>query len=390
MKINKTIKNGLFAGILLSTPFLPNITEKIDTSYLMYCIEFTDSLTKGYFKANPESTIPIAYNDIKKAEKDLIQKINNEFYNGKEELKEEDNLVVDIFGDEYNYKSAIGVKIPWKSHKEYVYLMNTNNLKTKDILQNATVNSMLKKLRNRYNLTQKPNTLTSILKYYNKPEKITKFISVSTINNLTTPFNQSKTSLNIFKNFHESEIINEYEKDKTKQIFNYVKKNLFLNLNWLLPLKADPTIASDTIENIMVQEPAFFDNIIELSKSIENNPCLSLYFISKTELPLFSAFIPLQNPYKENIYPIVYSVIGINIFESEQNLRKKETLNFIKNTIGSEYNENPTFKKISVFYNTEYKKLWEKCNNYNIKKIAVPYSKNLDEYDTAYIKLIQK
>jgi hypothetical protein len=390
MEISKTIKNGLFATILISTPFLPSITEKIDTAYLMYYIEFTDSLTKGYFRANPESTIPIAYSDIKKAEKELTQKINNEFYNRKEELKEEDNLVIDILDDEYSYRSAIGVKIPKKSYKEYAYLMNTNNLKTKDILQNATVNNILKKLRNRYNLTQKPDTLTSILRHYNKPEEITKFISVSTIHNLTTPFNQSKTSLNIFKNFHESEIISGYEKDKTGQIYSYVRKNLFLNLNWLLPLKADPTVSSDTIENIMVQEPAFFDNIMNLSRSLSDNPCLSLYFISKTELPLFSAFMPLQNPYKENIYPVVYAAPGTHIFESKQNLRKKETLNFIKNTIESEYNENPTSKKISVFYNTEYKKLWENCDNYEIKKMAIPYSKNLDEYDTTYIKLIQK
>jgi hypothetical protein len=390
MEISKTIKNGLFATILISTTFLPSITEKIDTAYLMYYIEFADSLTQGYFRANPESTIPIAYSDIKKAEKELIQKINNEFYNGKEELKEEDNLVIDILDDEYSYRSTIGVKIPKKSYKEYAYLMNTNDLKAKDILQNATVNNILKKLRNRYNLTQKPDTLTSILRHYNKPEEITKFISISTIHNLTTPFNQSKTSLNIFKNFHESEIISGYEKDKTGQIYSYVRKNLFLNLNWLLPLKADPTVSSDTIENIMVQEPAFFDNIMNLSRSLSNNPCLSLYFISKTELPLFSAFIPLQNPYKENIYPVVYSVISTQLPESEQNLRKKETLNFIKNTIESEYNENPTSKKISVFYNTEYKKLWENCDNYEIKKMAIPYFKNLDEYDTAYIKLIQR
>jgi len=35
----------------------------------MYAIEFTDNLTKGYYRTSPESTIPIAYNDIKKQKK---------------------------------------------------------------------------------------------------------------------------------------------------------------------------------------------------------------------------------------------------------------------------------------------------------------------------------
>jgi hypothetical protein len=67
MQVKDAIKKSLFTGIIISTPFLPTLIEKIDTAHLMYAIEFTDSLTKGYYRASPESTIPIAYRDIKKA-----------------------------------------------------------------------------------------------------------------------------------------------------------------------------------------------------------------------------------------------------------------------------------------------------------------------------------
>jgi len=77
-------------------------------------------------------------------------------------------------------------------------------------------------------------------------------------------------------------------------------------------------------------------------------------------------------------------------FESIKNIIKKETLNYINNTIKTNNLNKPTFEEISVFYNTDYKKLWEKCNNYEIKKLAVPYSNKLDEYDTAYLRLIAK
>jgi len=83
MQAKNAIKKSLFAGIIISIPFLPNLIQKMDTSHLMYAVEFTDNLTKGYYRASPESTIPIAYNDIKKAEKEIVEEINNQFYNGK-------------------------------------------------------------------------------------------------------------------------------------------------------------------------------------------------------------------------------------------------------------------------------------------------------------------
>jgi len=69
MQVKRYYQKSLFAGIIISTPFLPNLIEKMDTAHLMYAIEFTDNLTKGYYRTSPESTIPIAYNDIKKQKK---------------------------------------------------------------------------------------------------------------------------------------------------------------------------------------------------------------------------------------------------------------------------------------------------------------------------------
>jgi hypothetical protein len=144
----------------------------------------------------------------------------------------------------------------------------------------------------------------------------------------------------------------------------------------------------------MILNPSLHKNIIKITKSLNsNNPCLHLYLLSKTDLPLFSYYIPLKTIYKENnIYPTVYTnAFWINQnFESEKNKIKKEALNYINNTTKTDDYYNPTFEEISIFYNTDYEKLWEKCNNYEIKRLAIPYSKKLDEYDTAYLKLLAK
>jgi hypothetical protein len=383
----------LFAGIIISTPFLPTLIEKIDTAHLMYAIEFTDNLTKGYYRASPESTIPIAYNDIKKAEKEIVEEINNKIYNGKKEIDESKNMAIDIIFDSIYSKAFIGIKIPQESTKLNVYEINTNNFKSKKAIENASANGQLKELRNKYILTEKFNILEKILKYYNKPENITKFVSITTIHNLKNPYDRL-ISLSKVKSNHESEIINGYKKDEKKPIGYYLQDYIALNINSIFPIKVDKTIDTDLIENIMILDPSLYKNIIRIVKSLNsNNPCLNLYLLSKTDLPLFSYYIPLSATYKENnIYPAIYTSPSwtYQSFESRKNTIKKETLNYINNTTKINDLYSPTHEEISVFYNTDYKKLWEKCNNYEIKKLTVPYYNKFDEYDTAYLKLISK
>jgi hypothetical protein len=393
MQVKDNIKKSLFAGIIISVPFLPDIIEKMDTSHLMYVIEFTDNLTKGYYRASPESTIPIAYNDIKKAEKEIVEEINNKFYSGKKEIDESENITIDVIYDGIYDKAFIGIKIPKDSIKLSIYRVNTNGFINKKAIENASVNGQVKELRNKYLLTRKSDILEKILKYYNQPEDITKFISLFTIHNLTTPFNRT-SSLSEVKNIHESEIVNGYKDKKEKSIAYYIQESVALNLNSIFPIKIDKERHNDSIRNTMILAPSLYKNIIKTAKSLNNNnPCLNLYLLSKTDLPLFSYYISLRTTYKEyNIYPTVYtytSWVDQN-FESGKNRIKKETLNYINNTTKTDDYYNPTFEEISVFYNTDYKKIWEKCNNYDIKKLAVPYSKNLDEYDTAYSRLIVK
>ena len=392
MQVKDTIKKSLLAGIIISVPFLPDIIEKMDTSHLMYVIEFTDNLTNGYYRASPESTIPIAYNDIKKAEKEIVEEINNQFYNGKKEIDENENITVDIIDDNMNKLAFIGLKIPKKSTKLNIYRINTNNFKSKKTIETASANGQMKELRNKYMLTEKSNIIEKIVKYYNKPEDIIKFISIFTIHNLTTPYNRT-SSLGEIKNIYESEIINEYKKDKELPTIYYLQDYITLNINSLFPIKIDKGISSNSIKNTMILDPSIYKNIIKIAKSLNNNPCLNLYLLSKTDLPLFSYYIPLRTTYKEsNVYPTVYnrtSWIDQNS-ESEKNTIKKETLNYINNTTKTDNFYNSTFEEISTFYNTNYEKLWRKCNNYEIKRLAIPYSKKLDEYDTAYLKLLVK
>jgi hypothetical protein len=394
MEVKNTIKKSLFAGIIISTPFLPTLTEKMDISHLMYTIEFTDNLTKGYYRASPESTIPIAYNDIKKAEKEISEEINNQFYNGRKKIDENKNIAVDVIYDSIYDKALIGIKIPQKSTKLNMYKINTSNFESKKAIENASANGQLKELRNKYILTEKSDILEKMLKYYNKPENIIKFISILTIHNLINPYDRT-ASIGELKNTYESEIINGYKKDERKPIGLYTQgHHINLNLNSIFPIKIDEGIANDSIENIMTLDPSLHKNIIKTIKSLSNNdPCLNLYLLSKTDLPLFSYYVPLKTTYKENnIYPAVYtytSWVDQN-FESGKNTIKKETLNYINNTTKTDEFYNPTSKEISIFYNTDYKKLWEKCNNYEIKRLAVPYSDKLDEYDTAYLRLIVK
>jgi len=392
MQVKDAIKKSLFAGIIISVPFLPNMIEKMDTSHLMYIIEFTDNLTKGYYRANPESTIPIAYNDIKKAEKEIVEEINNQFYNGKKEIDESKNIAIDVIFDSIYRNAFIGIKIPEKSTKLNIYRINTNNFKSKKTIETASANGQMKKLRNKYMLTEKSNIIEKIVKYYNKPEDIIKFISIFTIHNLTTPYNRT-SSLGEIKNIYESEIINEYKKDKELPTIYYLQDYITLNINSLFPIKIDKGISSNSIKNTMILDPSIYKNIIKIAKSLNNNPCLNLYLLSKTDLPLFSYYIPLRTTYKEsNVYPTVYnhtSWINQNS-ESGKNTIKKETLNYINNTTKTDNFYNSTFEEISTFYNTNYEKLWRKCNNYEIKRLAIPYSKKLDEYDTAYLKLLVK
>jgi hypothetical protein len=392
MQVKDIVKKSLFAGIIISIPFLPTLIEKIDTSHLMYAIEFTDNLTKGYYRASPESTIPIAYSDIKKAEKEIVEEINNKIYNGKKEIDESKNIAIDIIDDNINKPAYVGLKIPEKSTKLYIYRINTNNLKTKKTIENASVNNQLKEFRNKYILIEKSNILEKMLQnYYNKPEEITKFISIATIHNLKNPYNRL-TSLNKVKSNHESEIINGYKKDKKLPIGYYLQDYITLNLNSIFPIKIDKGIDPDSIENTMILDPTLYKNIIRITKSIDNNNlCLNLYLLSKTDLPLFSYYTPLNTTYKRNdIYPTVYTYPSwtSQFFPSEKNITKKDTLNYINNTTKTDDAYTPTYEEISTFYNTDYKKLWEKCNNYEIKKLAIPYSNKLDEYDTAYLKLI--
>jgi hypothetical protein len=393
MQVKNTIKKGLFAGIIISTPFLPTLIEKMDTAHLMYAVEFTDNLTKGYYRTSPESTIPIAYNDIKKAEKEIVEEINNQFYNGKKEIDENKNIAIDVVYDGIYDKAFIGIKDSQKSTKLSIYRINTNNFESKKAIETASANGQLKELRNKYILTEKSDILEKILKYYNKPEDITKFVSIFTIHNLTNPYDRT-TSLKEIKNIHESEIINGYKNDREKPISYYIQESVTLNLNSIFPVKVDKESHNDSIENTMILNPSLHKNIIKITKSLNsNNPCLHLYLLSKTDLPLFSYYIPLKTIYKENnIYPTVYTnAFWINQnFESEKNKIKKEALNYINNTTKTDDYYNPTFEEISIFYNTDYEKLWEKCNNYEIKRLAIPYSKKLDEYDTAYLKLLAK
>ncbi|MBX0312156.1 MAG: hypothetical protein JHC31_10345 [Sulfurihydrogenibium sp.] len=390
MQVKDAIKKSLFAGIIISTPFLPSLIEKMDTAHLMYAVEFTDSLTKGYYRTSPESTIPIAYRDIKKAEKEIVEEINNQFYNGRKEIDESKNIAIDIIYDSIYSNAFIGIKDPQKSTKLSTYGINTNNFKSKKAIEIASTNGQLKELRNKYILIEKPDILEKILKYYNKPENITKFISIFTIHNLTNPYNRM-ISLKEIKNIHESEIINGYKNDKEKPTGYYIQGSVTLNLNSIFPIKVDKGIDTDLIKNIMTLDPSLHKNTIRITKSLDsNNPCLDLYLLSKTDLPLFSYYIPLNTTYKENnIYPVVYTSPSwtYQSFESRKNTVKKETLNYINNTIKTNDYYSPTFEKISVFYNTDYKKLWEKCNNYKIKKMAIPYSNKLDEYDAILIKL---
>jgi len=390
MQVKNTIKKGLFAGIIISTPFLPTLIEKMDTAHLMYAVEFTDNLTKGYYRTSPESTIPIAYNDIKKAEKEIVEEINNQFYNGKKEIDENKNIAIDVIYDSIYNKAFIGIKIPQESTKLNIYRINTNNFKSKKAIETASANGQLKELRNKYILTEKSNILEKILNYYNKPKDITKFISIFTIHNLINPYNRA-TSLKEIKIIHESEIINGYKNDKEKPISYYTQKSIALNLNSIFPIKIDKERHTDSIRNAMVLDPSIYKNIIKTAKSLNNsNPCLNLYLLSKTDLPLFSYYISLRTTYKENnIYPIAYTTPSW-AFESEKNTIKKEAINYINNTTKTDDYYNPTFEEISVFYNTDYEKLWEKCNNYEIKRLATPYSKKLNEYDTAYLRLLVK
>jgi hypothetical protein len=393
MQVKDTIKKGLFAGIIISTPFLPTLIEKMDTAHLMYAVEFTDNLTKGYYRASPESTIPIAYNDIKKAEKEIVEEINNQFYNGRKEIDENKNIAIDVIDDDINKPAFIGLKIPEKSTKLYIYGIDTNNLKTKKTIENASVNNQLKELRNKYVLIEKSNILEKLLQnHYNKPKDITKFISIATIHNLKNPYNRLAL-LDKVKSSHESEIINGYRENKKLPTGYYLQDYITLNLNSLFPIKIDKGISSDSIENIIILDPSLYKNIIRITKSLNNNPCLNLYLLSKTDLPLFSYYISLRTTYKENnICPTVYnhtSWIDQNS-ESGKNTIKKETLNYINNTTKTDRFYNSTFEEISVFYNTDYKKLWEKCNSYEIKRLAVLYFNKLDEYDTAYLRLIIK
>jgi hypothetical protein len=393
MQLKDAVKKGLFAGIIISIPFLPNLMEKMDTSHLMYAIEFTDNLTKGYYRASPESTIPIAYNDIKKAEKEIVEEINNKIYNGKKEIDESKNMAVDVIYDSMYVKAFLGIKIPQESTKLTMYRIYTNNFKSKKAVENASSNRQLKELRNRYILIEKANILEKMLQYYNKPEDITKFISILTIHNLTNPYNRI-ASLNEIKNTHESEIINEYKNNERSPISHYTQDYVTLNLNSIFPIKIDRGIIDDSIENIMILDPSLHKNIIKIVRSFNSNDsCQSLYLISKTDLPLFSYYTPLKTTYKENnIYPTVYTYTSWmdQFFESRKNIITKETLNYITNTTKTDNSHNPTFEEISVFYNIDYKKLWEKCNNYKIKKLAIPYSNKLDEYDTTYLRLITR
>ena len=392
MQTKNIIKKSLFAGIIISVPFLPTLIEKMDISHLMYAVEFTDNLTKGYYRASPESTIPIAYNDIKKAEKEIVEEINNQFYNGKKEIDENENITVDVIFDSIYSNAFIGIKIPEKSTKLNIYRINTNNFKNKKVIEDASANEQLKELRNKYVLTERSNILEKILKYYNKPEDITKFISIFTIHNLINPYNR-KTSLSSLINIYESEIINGYKKDDKLPTGYYLKEFTILNLNSIFPIKIDKGIESDTIENTMILDPSLYKNTIRTIRSLSNNPCLNLYLLSKIDLPLFSYYISLKTIYKEtNIYPTVYTYPSWKnqFFESRKNTIKKETLNYLNNTIKTKDSCSPIIEEISVFYNTNYKKLWENCNNYKIKKMAIPYHSNLDEYDTAFLRLIAK
>jgi hypothetical protein len=393
MQVKNTIKKGLFAGIIISTPFLPNLIEKIDTAHLMYAVEFTDNLTKGYYRASPESTIPIAWNDIKRAEKEIVEEVNNQFYNGKKEIDEDRNIAIDVIYDSIYDKAFIGIKNPQKSTKLSIYRINTNNFESKKAIEDTSTNGQLKELRNKYILTEKSDILEKILKYYSKPEDITKFVSIFTIHNLTNPYDRT-TSLKEIKSIHESEIINGYKDDKEKTISYYIQESVTLNLNSIFPIKVDKESQNDSVENTMTLDPSLHKNIIKITKSLNSsNPCLNLYLLSKSDLPLFSYYIPLKTTYKENnVYPTVYtytSWIKQN-FESGKNRTKKETLNYINNTTKTDNYYNPTFEEISIFYNTDYKKAWEKCNNYKIKRMAITYSNKLDEYDTAYLRLLTK
>jgi hypothetical protein len=394
MQVKNTVKKGLFAGIIISTPFLPNLIEKMDTTHLMYAIEFTDNLTKGYYRASPESTIPIAYNDIKKAEKEIVEEINNQFHNGKKEIDENENTAIDIIDDNIGKLAFIGLKIPEKSTKLYIYRIDTSNLKTKKTIENTSVNNQLKEFRNKYILTEKSNILEELLQnYHNKPEEITKFISIATIHNLKDPYNRLP-SLNKVKNNLESEIINGYKKDEDLPTGYYLQNHIImtLNLNSIFPIKTDKGIDPDSTRNTMTLDPILYKNIIGIIKSSSsNNYCLNLYLLSKTELPLFSYYIPLKTTYKENnIYPTVYTYPSwtSQFFPSEKNIVKKDTLNYINNTTKIDNAYTPTFEEITSFYNTDYKELWEKCNNYKIKKMAIPYYNKFDEYDTVYLRLI--
>jgi hypothetical protein len=322
-----------------------------------------------------------------------VEEINNKIYNGKKEIDESKNIAVDVIHDSIYNKAFIGIKIPQKSTKLSIYRINTNNFESKKAIENASANGQLKELKNKYILIEKSNILEKILKYYNKPEEITKFVSIFTIHNLTNPYNRT-TSLSEIKNTNESEIISGYKNNERMPIGYYTQNYVTLNLNSIFPIKIDRGIVDDSIENIMILDPSIYKNIIKIVTSFNSNdPCQNLYLISKTDLPLFSYYTPLKKTYKENnIYPAVYSHTSWvdQNFESGKNIIKKETLNYITNTTKTDNSRNPTFEKISVFYNTDYKKLWEKCNNYEIKRLAITYSDKLDEYDTAYLKLITK
>jgi hypothetical protein len=393
MQVKNTIKKGLFAGIIISTPFLPNLIEKIDTAHLMYAVEFTDNLTKGYYRASPESTIPIAWNDIKKAEKEIVEEVNNQFYNGRKEIDESKNIAIDVIFDSIYSNAFIGIKDPQKSIKLSIYRINTNNFKSKKAIEDASANGQLKELKNKYILIEKSNILEKILKYYNKPEDINKFISIFTIHNLTNPYDRT-ISLKGLKNIYESEITNEYKKDQKLPTGYYLKEYTILNLNSIFPIKIDKGIGTDPIENTMILDPTLYKNIIRITKLLNNNNyCLNLYLLSKTDLPLFSYYTPLNTTYKENnIYPTVYTYPSWaqQFFPSEKNITKKNALNYINNTAKINDTYTPTSEEISTFYNIDYKKLWEKCSNYEIKRLAIPYSNRLDEYDTAFLKLITR
>jgi len=141
-----------------------------------------------------------------------VEEINNQFYNGKKEIDEYENMAIDIIDNNIDELAFIGLKIPKKSTKLYIYRINANDLKTQKIIENASVNNQLKEFRNKYILIEKSNILEKLLQnYYNKPKEITKFISIATIHNLKDPYNRLH-SLDKVKNDHESEIINEYKK----------------------------------------------------------------------------------------------------------------------------------------------------------------------------------